>query len=274
MIKTLDICGSVIESLDRGDLTEDELLRYFHNNAALLNNSIESAYVRYGTRSLPELAKNNLSRCFESKEIILSNKTKFSTVSEQVIDKVKAAFTVIPEMHLVPCLGLFSANGWAQEVDQKRYICLALEITHEHMEIILAHEIAHGLGKEIYRTILNGFYNEGFATYVSSFLIPGYSEGAYLLYGQDWYLGCLNWIDANRSKILEDSARAFQVLDEHHLYYFGSSNVNHPRVGYAIGYEYLKFLGEKYTLDELRTFGEGENQNTDEFKQFILGLKP
>lgn len=35
MIKELDIIGSIVESLKRGDLTEEELLLYFQNNSAL-----------------------------------------------------------------------------------------------------------------------------------------------------------------------------------------------------------------------------------------------
>jgi hypothetical protein len=50
-------------------------------------------------------------------------------------------------------------------------------------------------------------------------------------------------------------------------------NVNHPRVGYAIGYEYFKFLSRRHTIEELCTFGQNESKNEAEFKEFILGQR-
>lgn len=219
------------------------------------------------------MVKDNLASYFENKELILSNREEFSEVRDQLIDKVKRAFVDIPELFLVPCIGLFSSNGWAQELDEKHHICIALEFPHEHMGITLAHEIAHSLIEANYSTILDGLYNEGYATYVSSILYQGYNEEEYLFKDREWYLGCLGWIDRNRSKILEESVKAFKVLDEHHLFYFGGGNVNYPRIGYAIGYGYLKFLNEKYTIEELRSFGKKESKNESEFREFILGKK-
>jgi len=121
MIKELDIIGSILESLKRGDLTQEELLLYFQSNSALLQSNIESAQARYRKESLPELVQDNLARYFEVKELILSNREEFSVVCDQVIAKVKRAFVNVPELFLVPCLGLFSSNGWAQELDGKHH---------------------------------------------------------------------------------------------------------------------------------------------------------
>jgi hypothetical protein len=268
MIKELDIIGSIIESLKRGDLTQEKLLLYFQNNSALLRNNIESAYVRYGKENLHELVKDNFARYFEHEELVLSNRKEFSVVKDQVIDKVKRAFDNIPELFLVPCLGLFSSNGWAQELEGKRHICLALEFPHEHMDITLAHEIAHGLSEGNWSTVLDGLYNEGYATFVSSLLYPGHNEEEYFFMDKEWYLGCLDWLDRNRHKILEDSVKAFKVLDEYHLFYFGGGNADCPRIGYVIGYEYLKFLNEKYSLKELQGFGIRAEEMESEFKSW------
>ena len=62
LTKELDILGSLVDSIKRGDLTEEQLLLYFQSNAALLRNNIDSAYARYGTQGLPELESSYLAR--------------------------------------------------------------------------------------------------------------------------------------------------------------------------------------------------------------------
>ena len=166
----------------------------------------------------------------------------------------------IPDVVLVPCVGLFSAGGWADEINETHHIFIALEMPHENMDIILTHEIAHGISEDTWDTVLDGFYREGHAVYVSSVLCPGHDEEEYLMMDKERYIRCLDWMDKNRDKIYEDSTKPLKVLNEHHKFYFTTGYSVYPNIGYVIGYKYLQYLNKKHTIDELRTFGKQESK--------------
>ena len=243
MFKELVIIGTIITLLINGDLTEEKLLLYFENNKTLLRSNIEYAFVKYKKDKLDEIVKDNFNKYLENKSLILSNYRRFSVVKDQVIENIESNYdNNIPEINLVLCIGLFSHGGWAEKIDDKHHIFIALERISEDMDmdIFLTHEIAHCLSEENWNTVLDGFYREGYATYVSSVLCPGHNEEAYLFMDKKLYTSCLDWIDKNRNRIYEDSGKALEVLSEYHKFYFTTKyNVNYPNIGYVIGYEYM-----------------------------------
>jgi len=188
-----------------------------------------------------------------------------------VIDKIESAYNSnIPDVFLVPCIGLFSTGGWADKIDGEYHIFIALEFTHENMDIILAHEIAHGISEDEWNTVLDGFYREGHASYVSSVLCPGHDEEDYLFMDKERYMSCLYWMDKNRNNIYEDSFKTLKVLNKYHRFYFTTGYSDYPNIGYVIGYKYLNYLNKKYTINELRTFGKKVNEKKMEFEEFIF----
>jgi hypothetical protein len=271
MIKELDVIGSTIESIKNGDLTEEELLLYFENNKTVLRSNIEQAFVKYEKEKLNEIVREIFNKYLENKALILSNHGRFSVVRDQVIDNVESAYDDdLPDVFLVPCIGLFSAGGWADKIDDEHHIFIALEMPHENMDIILTHEIAHGISEDDWNTVLDGFYREGYAAYFSSVLCSGRNEEEYLLMKKERYMRCLEWMGKNRDKIYEDSFKALKVLNECHRFYFTTGYSEYPNIGYVIGYKYLQFLSKKYTINELRTFGKNVSKNKSEFKEFIF----
>jgi hypothetical protein len=271
MIKELDIIGSIIESIKNGDLTEEELLLYFENNKTILRSNIEQALIKYEKEKLNEIVRDNFNKYLENKALILSNDGRFSVARDQVIDSIESAYdNDVPDIILVPCIGLFSAGGWADEINEAHHIFIALEMPHENMDIILTHEIAHGISEDDWNTVLDGFYREGYAAYVSSVLCPGRNEEEYLLMEKERYMRCLDWIDKNRNKIYEDSFKALKVLNEYHRFYFTTGYSDYPNIGYVIGCKYMQYLNKKYTINELRTFGKNVSENESEFKAFIF----
>lgn len=275
MIEELDIIGNIIESMKNGDLTEEELILYFENNNAVLRSNIEQAFARYEKDKLNEVVRENFTKYVENKALILSNNRGFSAVKGQVIDKIESTYNGnIPDIILVPCIGLFSNGGWAEKVNEKYHICVALELPHENMDIILTHEIAHGISEDNWNTVLDGFYREGHATYVSSVLCPSHDEEEYLFMEKKQYINCLDWIDKNRDKIYEDSSKDLEVLNEYHKFYFSTRHSPYPNVGYVIGFKYLRYLNRKYTIKALRRFGKEETKNESEFEKFIFNPKP
>jgi hypothetical protein len=271
MIKDLDIMRNVIESIHEGDLTEEKLLIYFENNKAVLKRNIEQAFIKYKKDKFNEIVRDNFNKYLENKELILSNNRSYSVVKDQVVNNIERAYDDnIPDVVLVPCVGLFSAGGWADEINETHHIFIALEMPHENMDIILTHEIVHGISEDTWNTVLDGFYREGHAVYVSSVLCPGHDEEEYLMMDRERYIRCLDWMDKNRDKIYEDSTKPLKVLNEHHKYYFTTGYSAYPNIGYVIGYKYLQYLNKKHTIDELRTFGKQGSKKKSEFKEFIF----
>lgn len=273
MIKGIVIIGQIIALLSSGTLTEEDLVQYFEANKAILRSNIEQATYSYRKDTLEELVSENYSRYLADKSLILSNYERFSEAKEKSIERMNRTYgSNIPEVFIVPAIGLYANAGWAQDVDGKHYVCVALERLPENrnIEILLTHEIAHAISEIDWSTVLDGFYNEGHATYVSSVLIPGYDDEEYLHMSKEMYNSCLDWIDANRDKIAADAGEKLEVMNEYHKFYLTTRyNVNHENIGYLIGYEYLKYLNKKYSLRELIAFDLNAAANRREFKEFI-----
>lgn len=219
-------------------------MQYFNTNKAILNSNIEQATYSYKKDTLEELVSENYSRYLEDKALIQSNYERFSEAKGKAIESMNRTYgSSIPEVLIVPCIGLYANAGWAQDVDGKHYVCVALERLPENrnIEILLIHEIAHAISEIDWNTVLDGFYNEGHATYVSSVLTPGYDDEEYLYMSKEMYNSCLAWIDASRDKIAADAGEKLEVLNEYHKFYFTTRyNENYENIGYLIGYEYLK----------------------------------
>ncbi len=272
-IKELDIAGALIDLLDHGDLTGAHLLHYFETNKTLLRQNISQAKAKYKEDTIGGIVKLNFPRYIQNSALILSNYNRFALVKDGVIEKLSGVYgDNLPGVVLVPCLGLFSAGGWADHMNGTHHIFIALERLPEDfpMEILLSHEVAHAISEIDRDTVLGGFYNEGYATYVSSILYPGHSEETYFFsLDKIEYEGYLDWIDKHRDKIFQDSGEPFVVLNEIHKLYFTSSFSDYPNIGYVIGFKYLEYLNRGYTLQELRTLGMNESENRKAFRAFI-----
>jgi hypothetical protein len=272
--KTGDIAAAVIQSLERGDLTEAQLIDYFEENQKLLRNNIEQARARHGKELISQIVKDNFARYQEEKTRIVSNYSRFFSLAPEISKKVRDAFGPgVPEIILMPCIGLFASNGWAQKIDDTRYVFVALESSDDPglLEILLAHETAHMVSDLAWGTILDQFYNEGFACYVASLLCPGYPEEIYLpSISAEAHRRYLDWIGKNTTKIKEDFGKPFRVLDDYHKFYFTTSfNKEHPNIGYVIGYHYLKHLHKRYSLQELRRFNQDQDKTRADFLEFL-----
>ena len=254
MIKVLGIAASLLASLESGTLSEDEALRYFRDNQMLLRSIVEQAYAKYG-EDLAGVVRRVFPKIVANRELILSNLRRLNEIIDQVQEKVVFVYGGVPDVTVVPCVGLFVASGWASK-DGGHHVFIALEFPHRNMDIMLAHEVAHTVSQDTWDTVLDGFYSEGHATYVSSMLYPGHGDEEYLFMSQELYHRCLEWMEANREKILKDSTEPLKVLNMHHKFYFTTGyNPDYPNIGYVIGYHYVKHLNRKHSLPELLDFG-------------------
>lgn len=269
MIKGLDIAASLLASLENGTLSEDEALHYFMDNQRLLRSNIEQAYAKYGEEDLAWVVRRVFPEIIGKRELILSNQRRLTEIKDQVSEKVGSVYGSVPEVVIVPCVGLFVASGWASK-EGGHHVFIALEFPHRNMDIILAHEVAHAVSQDTWDTVLDGFYREGHAAYVSSVLFPGHGDEEYLFMSKELYRKCLEWMEANREKILKDSVEPLKVLNRHHKFYFTTGySPDYPNIGYVIGYHYVKHLNRKHSLLELLDFGLKKKEKETEFEGFI-----
>lgn len=277
-IQELDIAAPIVRSLERGELTEAQLLHYFEDHATLLRANIEQARARHDAGPLSDLVASLLPLYLATRGRILSNYERFAEARDRAIRGVRMAYgDSVPSVVLVPCIGLFSAGGWVDSIGGTRHVFVALERLSEEqlaLDILLTHEIAHGLSESAGETVLSGFYDEGHATFVSSVLCPGRSEEEYFVdMDPERYDRYLQWIDRNRERILEDSREPFVVLDDVHKLYFTTSFSEVPNIGYVIGFKYLVHLSEQRSLSVLRTFGMRAAENRRAFEEFMLSSR-
>ncbi len=170
----------------------------------------------------------------------------------------------IPEVQIVPALGLYANGGWASG----RTVVLAIErVPSEYLDILLAHELTHAITREPHGKVRDQMYREGFATYVSALAAPGHPEELFFFLTRERYDEYLLWIGEHREKILEDSDKPLSIGGALHNFYFSSSRSDYPSIGYLIGYLYAEHLHETHSLSELLTFGTTE-QNKVEFEKF------
>lgn len=269
LIKVLDIAANLLTSLENGTLTEDEALQYFMDNKKLLRNNFEQAYAKYREEDLTEIVKRVFPEIIGKRELILSNQRQIFEVKDQILEKVVSVYGSVPQVVIVPCIGLFVASGWASKEGGHK-VFIALEFLHRNIGVMLSHEVAHAISRDTWDTVLDGFYREGHAVYVSSVLIPKQGNEGYLFMSKELYHECLEWMGANSEKILEDSAEPLKVLNRHHKFYFTTGyNPHYPNIGYVIGYHYVKYLNRKYSLPELLDFGLKKKEKEKEFREFL-----
>ncbi len=122
------------------------------------------------------------------------------------------------------------------------------------LRIVIAHELFHVLQHQIQRDhsatdlIASNLYSEGWATYASSLVYPGYSDWKYISYFTKDDKQFLKF-EADRKNIIKDLLRDWNThSDQKFDKYFSAdtqaSKPFEPRSGYYIGYMVAKTMAE------------------------------
>jgi hypothetical protein len=265
---TLDIITTVIDSLRAEALTEEQLLKYFETNQEMLKENIFQATLRHHDSDLTSLVHTLYPQYIENKETIIRNYQNFFKEAEGVARDLVDTFGLdIQKVEFVPVLGLYSNGGWAGP----HQIYAALERVPPGYDIgmLLVHESTHAISEIAEGTVLDQFYNEGFASYVTSVLRPGYPPELYFFISPESYQKSLEWIEHSKEKILADALMDMTVLDDNHKFYFSNSYTPYPSLGYIIGFDYCKHLNERYSLPELGVFGNDREKNIQSFRNWL-----
>ncbi|MFG3707562.1 hypothetical protein ACGF7U_22940 [Micromonospora sp. NPDC047670] len=166
----------------------------------------------------------------------------------------------------VVLVGLHRANGWADRLDGRFGLFLAVEELGPpgNDRLLVLHEAAHVVHDRLAATrdwpshgVANSLLSEGLATQVSAETAPGLPDEEYLWFGRP---GHRAWLDGCRARWPEILGRIDADLDatdvEHHAAYFLMRDSPHAadlpkRCGYLVGWEIVRRLRARHPLAEI-----------------------
>ncbi|MBT2691775.1 DUF2268 domain-containing putative Zn-dependent protease [Bacillus sp. ISL-55] len=212
------------------------------------------------------IARNLLGAAWESYANHLSFIEKWEPNLEIVRDflsKVKAllGYDQPIDFVVVYFVGGFENNPFVAPFDVER-LALCLPIENGDSEIILAHELTHivhaqtaNLTAEWERTIASTILQEGLATRVSQFLIPGHPDELYIEHKKGWLQSCKE----DRAEIIPGIFPFFDDSSSEAVtkFTFGNGTANHDREAYYVGWELVHFLlAQGVTFKEMASVQE------------------
>ncbi|ATP41006.1 hypothetical protein CSE16_13615 [Solibacillus sp. R5-41] len=217
------------------------------------------------------IARNLLEGAWESYSEHLLNLEQWEPNQERInhyLAKIKALLGYDQPINLVVVyfVGGFENNPFVAPFDEKR-LALCLPIENGDSDILLSHELTHivhshtaNLTAKWERTIASTIIQEGLATQVSKFLVPGDLDEHYIEHKKGWFETCNEhkWeIIKGTLPFLEDSSSEAVTR-----FTFGNGTTNNEREVYFVGWEIVQYLlGEGVSFKELATIQEGDIPN-------------
>lgn len=191
---------------------------------------------------------------------------------EPKLEKVKEYLTKVKKLLgydqpinlvVVYFVGGFENNPFVAPYDDNR-LALCLPIENGESDVLLSHELTHivhsqtaNLTADWERTIGSTILQEGLATQVSRFLVPGKPTELYIEHTKGWLESCYeNKLDIINGifPYLEDSSSEIVTM-----FTFGNGTTNREREAYFVGWKIVQYLLEKgVTFKEIAYIQEEE----------------
>ncbi|WP_144475655.1 hypothetical protein [Cytobacillus oceanisediminis] len=197
------------------------------------------------------MARNLLDKAWARYEELLSFIENWKPNEERVreyLTKVKnlLSYDQPIDFVLVYFVGGFENNPFVAPFDDGRLaLCLPIELGES--AITLVHELTHvvhnytaNLTADWERTIASTILQEGLATRVSQFLIPGHPDELYIEHKKGWLQSCKE----NRGEIIKGIYPYLEESSSEDVtrFTFGNGTTNHEREAYYVGWEMVNFL--------------------------------
>lgn len=184
------------------------------------------------------------------------------------------------DLDVVIMVGAYGGDGFTTNLQGRPTVFYAVEVLSEYkierMQILIAHELSHGIHDELLRNahpksismmdkkgfwwwVAKGAFMEGLATCGSERIFPGFDEHLYLFYSREQG----DWCQRNRDQLIELILKDLESRDKAAFYrYFWSdkakTDLPYIRTGYSVGYLAIEQLLKQYTLRELAELEPGE----------------
>lgn len=221
-----------------------------------------------------------LNNVIQNKEKSILANDSFIAVSKELENNISKLFEDNIELDIILYLGLCNGAGWATSLNNRNVILLGIEKIielnwqdKESMRALIFHEIGHFWHK------LYGNPYQSTSSQADISLLQLYQEGIAMtcenilcqkenFYHQDTN-GWLDWCMKNQSDIKLEYLRRIKS-NESTQDFFGDwcSYKGHSDVGYFLGYEFIKYLQNQYTLIEIANLNI--NELNKYYEMFVL----
>ena len=187
----------------------------------------------------------------------------FLTAVNGLDEKMQSVVGMELPVQLVFYIGLCNGAGWATRLDGKPTVLLGIEkiieldwCDKETMSALIYHELGH-IWHDAAGTLRRDtdnmrdkyvwqLFQEGIAMFFEQMLFGDFS------YYHQNKNGWLNWCTANKNDLNAEYLRRLQSNESAQDFFGDWQNYKgYSDVGYYIGCEFVKFLRQKYSMDEL-----------------------
>lgn len=213
---------------------------------------------------------NNAWDKYEENLSLIEKWTPDETLVHKYLKEVKTLLGCDQPINFVVIyfVGGFENNPFVAPFDDKR-LALCLPIESGDSDIYLVHELTHivhsqtaQLTGDWERTIASTILQEGLATQVSKFLIPGEPDESYIEHKDGWFQSCKKY----RLEIIKGITPFLNQASSEIVtkFTFGNGTTNHEREAYFVGWEVVQSL-----LDAGVNFKEIASIKEDQIPEYL-----
>lgn len=231
----------------------------------------------YGFAAVPPgeegalLAKQQLEAAWEKYEKVIPFLEQWTPDSEKIQQHLSKIKNVLEcnesiDVVLIFFVGAFDENAFAAPYGENRIaVCLPVEtgekqITIVHELIHLVHGKISGSAMGFGRPVASLVFQEGLATQLSKYLVPGYEDAVYVEHQDGWLQECCN----DAEQILQGIKPYLQESSAERIYQFtmGAGTTGKAREGYFAGWRLIgDMLNDGWSFSDIARIREEDMAN-------------
>ncbi|MBE6610409.1 MAG: hypothetical protein E7634_07045 [Ruminococcaceae bacterium] len=234
----------------------------------------------YGFAAVPPgeegelLAKELLDSAWDKYEKVIPFLEQWSPDAERIeqhLSKIKSAlnFSESVDVVLIFFVGAFDENAFAAPYGKNR-IAVCLPIENGENQVTVVHELIHlvhgkiiGSAMNWERSVASLIFQEGLATQLSKYLVPGHKDEVYVEHQDGWLQDC----SRDSKQILQRIRPFLQECSAEKIFQFtmGNGTTGRTREGYFAGW---KLIGDM--LDNGWSFSDIARVKEDDMARVLM----
>lgn len=231
----------------------------------------------YGFAAVPPgeegalLAKRLLEAAWEKYENVIPFLEQWSPDSEKIQQNLSMIKSVLEynesvDVVLLFFVGAFDGNAFAAPYGENR-IAVCLPIENGDNQITIVHELTHlvhgkmtGSAMSWGKTVASLVFQEGLATQLSKYLVPGYKDEVYVEHQEGWLQECRKDV----KQILQGIKPCLQERSTERVFQFtmGAGTTGKAREGYFAGWKLIgDMLEDGWSFSDIARIREEDMVN-------------
>lgn len=231
----------------------------------------------YGFAAVPPgeegalLAKRLLDAAWEKYERVIPFLEQWSPDSEKIQQNLSMIKSVLEynesvDVVLIFFVGAFDGNAFAAPYGENR-IAVCLPIENGENQITIVHELTHlvhgkmtGSAMSWGKTVASLVFQEGLATQLSKYLVPGYKDEVYVEHQEGWLQECRKDV----KQILQGIKPCLQECSAERVFQFtmGAGTTGKAREGYFAGWKLIgDMLEDGWSFSDIARIREEDMVN-------------